>query len=110
MITFTSAASEYIQKMINKEKGVGFRLTITKTGCSGYSYLPAIVTEEKTNDIVIQQANLKIFIDPLWAHVFDGVIIDYVEEEKAGLKQKKLIFNNPKESSRCGCGESFHIE
>ncbi|HLB42271.1 MAG TPA: iron-sulfur cluster assembly accessory protein [Gammaproteobacteria bacterium] len=110
MITFTSAASAYIKAMIVKENGIGFRLTIKKTGCSGYSYLPSIIAEENINDIIIQREDIKIFIDALWAHMFDGIIVDYVEEEKAGLKKKKLIFNNPKESGRCGCGESFHIE
>ena len=110
MITITDAAKTYIQKMIDKENGIGFRLSIKKTGCSGYSYLPAVIAEEKANDIVMDEKHIKIFIDPVWVHLFDGVIVDYIEEEKAGLKQKKLTFTNPKESGRCGCGESFHLE
>ena len=110
MITLTPAASEYIKKNLAKENGIGFGLTIKKTGCSGYAYLPTILMEEKAQNIVIEHDGIKIFIDPLWAHLFEGITIDYVEEEKAGLKQKKLVFNNPNEAGRCGCGESFHIE
>lgn len=110
MITLTAAASDYIRKMIRKENGMGFRLTIKKTGCSGYSYLPTVVAEANTSDLKIEKDHITILIDPLWAHVFEDVRIDYIEEEKSGLKQKKLVFNNPKESGRCGCGESFHVE
>ena len=52
---------------------------------------------------------VKIFIDTSWLHLLQDLQVDYVEEEKTGLKQKRLVFTNPNESSRCGCGESFHI-
>jgi len=110
-ITFTDAACAYIQKMLAKESGIGFRLTVKKTGCSGYSYLPAVIHTVPENDIVLTIANdLKIYIDPTWQHLLQGIQVDYVEEEKSGLKQKRLVFTNPNEASRCGCGESFHIE
>lgn len=109
-ITFTDAACEYIKKMQEKEHGVGFRLTIKKTGCSGYSYLPTIVAEINANDLCFTTNDLKIFVDPTWLHLLQGLHVDYIEEEKSGLKQKRLLFTNPNESSRCGCGESFHVE
>jgi iron-sulfur cluster assembly protein len=110
-ITLTDAACAYIKKMLKKQNGVGFRLTIKKTGCSGYAYLPAIITETSSMDIFFEPSNgLKIFVDPTWLHLLQGLQIDYVEEEKSGLKQKRLLFTNPNEASRCGCGESFHIE
>ncbi len=109
-ITLSEAASEYIQQMIVKQHAVGFRLSIKKTGCSGYSYFPAIVSEINSKDVMLELSGVKIFLDATWLHLLDGVQIDYAEENKSGLKQKKLIFNNPNESSRCGCGESFHIE
>lgn len=109
-ITFTSAASEYIKKRVEKEQGVGFRLSVKKTGCSGYSYAPSIVQAINPADSKIEIENgVTIWVDPMWQHLLDGVQVDYVEEEKNGLKQKRLLFSNPKEASRCGCGESFHV-
>lgn len=110
-ITFSDAACAYIKAMVNKKGGIGFRLSVKKTGCSGYSYFPAIVETENSQDIKLNLADdLTIYIDTTWLSLLDGLQIDYVEEDKTGLKQKRLVFTNPKEASRCGCGESFHIE
>jgi iron-sulfur cluster assembly accessory protein len=110
-IEITAAASDYIKHMIAKQQGIGMRLSIKKTGCSGYSYAPSIVNQINTNDVKIDFANdVIIFVDPVWQHLLTGITIDYIEEEKTGLKQKKLIFINPNEANRCGCGESFHVE
>ena len=110
-IIFTDAASTYIKKMLEKDNGIGFRLSIKKTGCSGYSYSPAVIKTVNPADIQFELANgVSIFIDATWQHLLQDLQIDFVEEEKAGLKQKRLVFTNPNEASRCGCGESFHIE
>ena len=109
-ITFTEAATGYIKKMLEKEQGIGFRLTIKKTGCSGYSYAPSIVHELNPADVRFDIAEgITILVDPVWRHLLENIKVDYIEEEKTGLKQKKLLFSNPHESSRCGCGESFHV-
>jgi iron-sulfur cluster assembly accessory protein len=110
-IAFSAAASAYIKTMLEKQQGLGLRLTIKKTGCSGFSYAPSIVETANANDIAFQlENNVTIYVDPIWLHLLEGVTVDYVEEDKTGLKQKRLIFVNPNEASRCGCGESFHIE
>jgi len=110
-IIVTQAACHYIKKMLAKDAGVGFRLSVKKTGCSGYSYFPTIVKEENPADALIEIENgLKIYLDSAWLHLLAGIQVDYVEEEKSGLKQKRLIFTNPNEATRCGCGESFYIE
>lgn len=109
-ITFTPAACDYIAKMLAKENGVGFRLSVKKTGCSGYSYLPEIIKTINPADTKLALPNdINVFVDPIWQHLFKGVQVDYVEEDKNGLKQKRLLFSNPNETSRCGCGESFHV-
>lgn len=110
MMTFTEAAITYIHKMLSKENGLGFRLTIKKTGCSGYAYVPSILSKVNANDIHMEINGLKIFIDPAWRHLLENLTVDCIDEEKSGLKQKRLVFQNPKEANRCGCGESFHIE
>lgn len=110
-ITITEAACGYIQKMLEKNQGASFRLSIKKTGCSGFSYLPSIVeTLNPTDTIIEATSGLKIAVDTTWLHLLQGIQVDYIEEEKSGLKQKRLVFTNPNESSRCGCGESFHVE
>jgi iron-sulfur cluster assembly protein len=110
-ILFSAAASVYIKTMLEKQQGLGLRLTIKKTGCSGFAYAPSIVETVNTNDIAFTlENNVTIYVDPTWLHLLEGVTVDYVEEDKTGLKQKRLTFENSKEASRCGCGESFHIE
>ena len=109
-ITITPAAIAYIKKMLDKASGAGLRISIKKTGCSGYSYLPEIVEQQKKSDITVQVDDVTVFLDGGWLDLLSGINIDYIEEEKSGLKQKRLIFNNDKESGRCGCGESFHVE
>lgn len=110
-ISFTDSARDYIKKMIEKKQAVGFRLSIKKTGCSGYSYLPTIIHDIHAADITFEIASgVKIFIDTVWLELLQGLHIDYIEDTTSGLKQKRLVFTNPNESSRCGCGESFHIE
>lgn len=110
-IQFSKAAVDYIHTMIEKDHGVGFRLSVKKTGCSGYAYLPTIVTSIQTADVEITlEQGVKVFVDSAWLELLNNLRVDYVEEDKLGLKQKRLVFINPKEGNRCGCGESFQIK
>ena len=111
-ITFTDAAVTHIKSMLAKSaNSIGFRLSIKKTGCSGYAYVPDLIEKAIENDLhfVVQQ-DLQVFIDPASLQYLQDVMIDYVVEEGHGLKQKRLVFINPGEKGRCGCGESFTIE
>jgi len=112
MITLTAAAISHIKSMLAKHQGsIGFRLSIKKTGCSGYAYVPDIIEQAKENDLHFTQDSLEIYIDPACENFIKGLIVDYiVETDTLGLKQKRLIFINPNEKNRCGCGESFTIE
>lgn len=111
-ITFTDAAVSHIQKMLEQNpQGIGFRLSIKKTGCSGFAYVPDIVEKEVNGDIHFAvQHDLQVFVDPESLQYLADLLVDYVVEEGQGLKQKRLTFTNPKEKGRCGCGESFTIE
>lgn len=110
-LTFTDAAIAYIKKMVEKQGGIGLRVSIKKTGCSGYAYLPTVINAVNPQDMVQSLGHsVTVYIDPLWAHLLAGVKVDYIEEDKSGLKQKRLVFINPNEAGRCGCGESFHLE
>lgn len=109
-IQLSPSACEYIAKMVAKDHGLGFRLSIKKTGCSGFTYAPQVVHEINPQDEIIQTENgVQIYIDRSWLHLLQNLQIDYLEDAKSGLKQKRLAFTNPSEASRCGCGESFHV-
>jgi iron-sulfur cluster assembly accessory protein len=112
IVTLTDAAAAHIKSMLVKQKtAVGFRLSIKKTGCSGYAYVPDLIEEINANDVhFIAQDGLNVYIDPDCVNFITGVIIDYVADNMTGLKQKRLVFINPNEKNRCGCGESFTIE
>lgn len=111
VISLTETAIEHVKKMLEKnEHGQGFRLSIKKTGCSGYAYVPDIVAQAKENDIHFIQDGLNVYVDPACEEFVAGLVIDYVADDAIGLKQKRLVFINPQEKNRCGCGESFTIE
>lgn len=110
IISLTDAAIDHIKKMlVQNHKGIGFRLSIKKTGCSGYAYVPNIIEEAKQTDIHFSQNGLDVYVDPDCQEFVTNLVIDYVADN-AGLKQKRLVFINPNEKNRCGCGESFTIE
>jgi len=110
LLSFTDAAVTYIQGMLVKNQGHGFRVSIKKTGCTGFSYAPTIVQEAPAGDVHFVAQGLRVYLDPDCVDLVKGLTVDYQEEKKeGGLKQKKLVFINPNEKSRCGCGESFHV-
>lgn len=112
IVTLTDAAIAHIKTMLSKQsQGIGFRLSIKKTGCSGYAYVPDIIEQVKENDIHFVCDGLAVYIDPACESFVKGLMIDYVADtDSLGLKQKRLVFINPNEKNRCGCGESFTIE
>lgn len=112
VITLTDAAVDHIQQMIIKDpKKIGFRLSIKKTGCSGYAYVPDLISNVNEKDLhFTAQKGLEIYVDPGCENFVKDLTIDYVDDNNAGIKQKRLVFINPNEKNRCGCGESFTIE
>jgi iron-sulfur cluster assembly accessory protein len=111
-VTFTDAAVKHIKKMVEQNSNnIGFRLSVKETGCSGYSYVPKVIEQAVAGDInYLVQDDLQIFVDPASLPYLNQILVDYVVEEAQGLKQKRLVFINPNEKNRCGCGESFTIE
>lgn len=107
-IIFTLAARQHIQKMLAKEHGVGLRLSIKKTGCSGFSYVSQVVSTVSNDDIKVNcETDLSVYIDPKWVKQLQNLVIDFVTSDD-GFK-KKLTFTSPSEGTRCGCGESFQL-
>src|SRR5690348_14840702 len=95
IITFTPAAVTHIQQMLQHDtQSIGFRLSVKKTGCSGYAYVPKIINTVVDSDIhFLAHNHLPVYIDPACQSFIEGTIIDYVSDEMgAGIKQKRLVF------------------
>ena len=105
-VTLTEAAAQHVQKSLAKRgKGVGVRLGVNTTGCSGMAYQLEYVDALASEDMVFDQHGVKLMVDPKRLAYLDGTELDYVRE---GL-QEGFKFNNPNERDRCGCGESFRV-
>ncbi len=105
-VTLTEAAARHIHKSLTKRgKGVGVRLGIKTTGCSGLAYKLEYVDAIAAEDSVFDAHGVKIIIDPKSLAYIDGTELDYVRE---GLNEG-FKFHNPNERDRCGCGESFRV-
>jgi iron-sulfur cluster assembly accessory protein len=110
-INLTPAALLHIKQKLAREPGsIGFRLTVKKTGCSGYAYVSKIISQAEKDDLQYLVDGMLIFIDAKVQDILKNITVDFIQEEGQGLKQKRLVFINPKEAGRCGCGESFTIE
>jgi iron-sulfur cluster assembly protein len=105
-ITMTAAAeSHVIRHLEHRSKGIGIRLGVRTTGCSGLSYVLEFVDEKAEEDVVFECGNVQLIIDPKSLVYLDGTQLDYVKE---GLNEG-FEFKNPNVKDECGCGESFHI-
>jgi iron-sulfur cluster assembly protein len=106
MITVSETASKKIRTQLqNRGKGLGLRLGVKTTGCSGLAYILEYVDEIDQTDIIFDCDGFKIFVDPKSIVYMDGMIVDFVRN---GLNEG-FEFNNPNERDRCGCGESFRV-
>lgn len=105
-ITLTEAAASRVSTFLeNRGKGLGLRLGVKTTGCSGMAYVLEFVDELNEEDEVFDHAGVKIIIDKKSLVYLDGTELDYVKE---GLNEG-FEFNNPNAKSECGCGESFNV-
>ena len=105
-ITMTVAAQEHVVKhLAHRGHGLGIRLGVKTTGCSGLSYVLEFVDDTTSEDQVFASGDAKLFIDPKSLSFLDGTELDFVKE---GLNEG-FQFNNPNVKDECGCGESFHV-
>ena len=106
MITVTSIANKKIKANLNKRgQGIGIRLGVRTTGCSGLAYVLEYVDELAPEDTAFEQDGFVVVVDPKSLTLMDGLEVDYVRQ---GLNEG-FEFINPNEKDRCGCGESFRI-
>ena len=105
-IHLSEAAARHVSDHLAKRgAGVGVRLGVKTTGCSGLSYELQYVDAVAPGDLVIEQHGVKVLVDPKNLAFIDGTELDYVRE---GLNEG-FKFTNPNERDRCGCGESFRV-
>jgi iron-sulfur cluster assembly protein len=105
-ITLTEAAARHVSKYIERRgKGIGLRLGVKTTGCSGLAYTLEFADESKAEDMSFDSHGVKVLIDPRSLVYIDGTELDFVRE---GLNEG-FRFNNPNVKSECGCGESFKV-
>lgn len=107
IVTLTPAALERARYLISKatEPVLGLRIGVKTKGCSGMSYFVEYAKEQKPMEDIIEEQDVKIFIDPPALMYLLGVTVDYIEDKMGS----QFTFNNPNEKGRCGCGESFHL-
>ncbi|MCH8159348.1 MAG: iron-sulfur cluster assembly protein IscA [Proteobacteria bacterium] len=105
-ITLTDSAAERVRTYLEKRgKGIGLRLGVTLTGCSGYSYVINYADKVEDSDLVFEDKGIKVIVDPDALKLVDGTEVDFV---KNGLNEA-FSFRNPNISGECGCGESFTV-
>jgi len=105
-VTLTDRAAEHVQRYIQKRgKGVGLRLGVKTTGCSGLAYKLEFADDILPEDAAFESNGVRVLIDPKSLAYLDGTELDFVRE---GLNEG-FKFNNPNEKDRCGCGESFNV-
>ena len=105
-VTLTAQAADHIDKYLQKRgKGIGLRLGVRTTGCSGMAYKLEYVDELAKEAQVFESFGVKVFIDPKSLVYLQGTELDYARE---GLNEG-FKFLNPNEKATCGCGESFTV-
>jgi len=105
-ITLTESAAAHVRNFIAKRgKGLGVRLGIKTSGCSGMAYKLEFVDEENPDDLSFESFGLRVYTDAKSLSYLDGTELDYTKE---GLNEG-FRFNNPNVKNECGCGESFNV-
>jgi len=104
-ISLTDTAAERIRSFIDRDGGVGLRLGVRKTGCSGWAYTVELADDIRDDDTVFEQGNVKVVVANENLGFLDGSVIDFASEGLGSAFQ----FKNPNVTDECGCGESFTI-
>jgi len=105
-ITMTEAAATRVKQFLdNRGKGMGLRLGVKTTGCSGMAYVIEYADALEEGDVVFEDHGIKVIVNPRSLVYLDGTELDYAKE---GLNEG-FKFNNPNVKDMCGCGESFNV-
>ena len=105
-VTLSDKAAQHVANfLIKRGKGIGLRLGVRTSGCSGMAYKLEFVDEVNQDDLVFESAGVKVIVDAKSMPYLDGMELDYTRE---GLNEG-FKFNNPNVKDQCGCGESFNV-
>lgn len=105
-ITLTDSAANRVQTFLAaRGHGLGLRLSVRRTGCSGFAYVVNYADTVEPADVVFEDHGVKVFVDAASLELIDGTLIDFV---KQGLNEA-FRFRNPNVKGECGCGESFSV-
>jgi len=108
IIKLSDNAAARIKEIMSgaQKESIGVRVSVKSGGCAGMSYVMEYTKEINPNDEVIDDKGVKVFVDSAAIMYLLGTEMDYKKEELSS----SFVFNNPNETERCGCGESFKIE
>jgi len=105
-VTLTEAAARHVSRYIERRgKGLGVRLGVRTTGCSGLAYKLEYADQAAPEDLLFESHGVTVLVDPKSLAYLDGTELDFVRE---GLNEG-FKFNNPNVKGECGCGESFQV-
>lgn len=105
-VTLTPSAAGRVQKFLeSRGKGLGLRVGVKTSGCSGMAYTLEFVDEAREEDQIFESHGIKVLVDPTSLAYLDGTELDYTKE---GLNEG-FKFSNPNAKANCGCGESFSV-
>ncbi len=105
-ISLTESAANRVKAfLVSRGHGIGLRLGVRKTGCSGFAYVVNYADESLPGDIVFEDRGVKVYVDSESLALIDGTTVDFI---KQGLNEA-FRFRNPNVKGECGCGESFSV-
>lgn len=105
-VSLTTSAAERVRSYLGiRGHGVGLRVGVKRTGCSGWAYTIDYADSIEADDVVFDQAGVKVVVDSKSLDLIDGTEVDFVKE---GLNES-FRFRNPNVKGECGCGESFSV-
>lgn len=105
-LSISENAAHQIRRVLEERgHGLGLRVSVKPSGCSGYSYVLDFADEAAASDVSFEEHGVRVFVDPEALEMLDGSEVDYVSE---GLN-RFFRFNNPNVKDECGCGESFSV-
>ena len=105
-VTLSESAARHVTRYLeNRGKGIGLRLGVRTTGCSGMAYKLEFADAPTEGDLEFESHGVRVLIDPKSLPYLDGTELDFVRE---GLNEG-FRFQNPNVKSECGCGESFNV-
>lgn len=109
IISLTPAAIAHIKQQIAADdQAIGFRLGVKQTGCNGYMYVPEVIHSANPHDVTLAiDENLIVYIPKDAVEKIRGTKIDFLKKD---LGAEVLVYDNPRASGLCGCGESFNID